>query len=172
MTARQEGPCVAPRLKAAETRSPPPAPCTRPGGSDISAIDQALRTARLRIAPRATPAELDDLVREGGLIIDIRPVELRDRDGAIGNAVVVDRNVLEWRLDPTCPYRLPGFDDPSRRVVIVCDEGYASSLAAAGLADLGLINVTDLLGGFQAWQRYRGPGGRAARIDGRVGRVN
>ena len=56
--------------------------------------------------------------------------------------------------------------------MIVCDEGYASSLAAAGLADLGLINVTDLLGGFQAWQRYRGPGGRAARIDGRVGRTN
>jgi rhodanese-related sulfurtransferase len=63
---------------------------------------------------------------------------------------VIERNVLEWRLDPTCPHRLAGMDDPDRRVILVCDEGYASSLAAAGLRDLGLSNVTDLAGGYQA----------------------
>jgi rhodanese-related sulfurtransferase len=63
---------------------------------------------------------------------------------------VIDRNVLEWRLDPTSDHRLDAANDPARRIVIVCDEGYASSFAAAALADLGLTNVTDLSGGFQA----------------------
>lgn len=65
--------------------------------------------------------------------------------------MVIGRNVLGWRLDPTSPHRLPGFDQPARRVVVVCDEGYASSLAAASLAALGLMDVTDLDGGYHAW---------------------
>jgi len=66
--------------------------------------------------------------------------------------VVVDRNVLEWRLDPSSPDRLPIADDPSRRIVLVCNEGYSSSLAAQTLQLLGLANATDLCGGYQAWQ--------------------
>jgi rhodanese-related sulfurtransferase len=83
--------------------------------------------------------------------VDIRPVEQRQRDGELPGALVVDRNVLEWRLDPTCPYRLPVADDPARRVVLVCNEGYSSSLAAHTLQLLGLTRATDLVGGFQAW---------------------
>lgn len=89
----------------------------------------------------------------GALLVDIRPVEQRDRDGQVAGALVIDRNVLEWRLDPTCPHRTPEMADPARRVVLICNEGYASSLAAAGLRDLGLQNVTDLAGGFQAWRQ-------------------
>lgn len=89
-------------------------------------------------------------------MVDIRPTELRRRDGELPGAVVVERNVLEWRLDPSGPDRLADMGDPGRRVVLVCDEGYASSLAAAALVDLGLTNVTDLEGGYQAWVASRG----------------
>ncbi|HEY8545790.1 MAG TPA: rhodanese-like domain-containing protein, partial [Acidimicrobiales bacterium] len=68
--------------------------------------------------------------------------------------VVVERNVLEWRLDPTSPWRLPEVTDHDQQIVVVCDEGYASSLAAASLQSLGLRNATDLDGGYQAWRRF------------------
>lgn len=93
-----------------------------------------------------------DEILAGALVVDIRPVGLRGRDGPLEGAVVVERNVLEWRLDPTSAHRLPEMDDPTRRVIIVCDEGYASSLAAAALTELGLTDVTDLEGGYQAWR--------------------
>jgi rhodanese-related sulfurtransferase len=89
------------------------------------------------------------------MVIDIRPAELRARDGELEGALVIERNVLEWRLDPTCRHRLPGMDDPDRRIILVCNEGYASSLAAAALRDIGLTNVTDLAGGYQAWRSGR-----------------
>ena len=92
---------------------------------------------------------------DGALVIDTRPADLRLRDGEIPGSVVVERNVLEWRLDPSSPHRLAEMDDPTTRVIVVCDEGYASSLAAAGLLDLGLSNVTDLDGGYQAWRFYQ-----------------
>lgn len=88
----------------------------------------------------------------GALVVDTRSEHQRRRDGELPGAVVIERNVLEWRLDPTSPHRLEGMDDPARPVVVVCDEGYASSLAAAGLRALGLLDVTDLAGGFQAWR--------------------
>ena len=116
-----------------------------------AAIDRLLEVAQQRIAPRVQARELDGEVAAGALLVDIRPVEQRDRDGHLPGALVIDRNVLEWRLDPTSPHRTPGMSDPDRRVVLICNEGYASSLAAAGLRDLGLRNVTDLAGGFQAW---------------------
>jgi rhodanese-related sulfurtransferase len=96
-----------------------------------------------------------ELVDAGALLVDIRPDELRDRDGAIPAATVVGRNVLEWRLDPTCEARLAGVDEAiyERLVILFCDEGYASSLAAADLQRLGLRRATDLIGGFQAWRR-------------------
>ena len=88
----------------------------------------------------------------GALVVDTRPAALRQRDGELPGALLVERNVLEWRLDPTSPHRLAEIDGPHQRVIIVCDEGYASSLAAASLMDLGLTAVTDVDGGFQAWR--------------------
>jgi rhodanese-related sulfurtransferase len=85
-------------------------------------------------------------------VVDTRPVEQRRRDGEIPGALIIDRNVLEWRLDPASPHRhLAVTDDYDRTVVVVCNEGYSSSLAAATLQELGLCNATDLVGGFQAW---------------------
>jgi rhodanese-related sulfurtransferase len=119
-----------------------------------------LAAARARIDPRARPEDLDTVLSAGGLVVDIRPERLRQSDGSLPGAVVIDRNVLEWRLDPSCPYRFPGMDHTGRSVVIVCDEGYASSLAAATLRDLGLTHVTDLEGGYQAWRSTQTPATR------------
>jgi len=128
-----------------------------PQDGELSAIDKALGLARARIRPRVDPPAIARETAEGAVVVDIRPEELRRRDGPLEGAVVIDRNVLEWRLDPTSAHRLPEMDDPARRVIVVCDEGYASSLAAASLADLGLTNVTDLAGGFQAWLATKAP---------------
>jgi rhodanese-related sulfurtransferase len=114
-----------------------------------SAIDEWLDAARSTLA-RVTVDCLAAEVADGALVVDIRPVEQRRRDGELVGAVVVDRNVLEWRLDPTCAWRIPQAADPDRRVILVCDEGYSSSLAAATLQRLGLRHATDLVGGFQA----------------------
>jgi rhodanese-related sulfurtransferase len=115
-----------------------------------SAISRLLEESR-RGLQRVEPLELEAVVASGALVVDIRPVEQRVRDGDLPGAVVIDRNVLEWRLDPSSPDRLPLADDPDLQVVIVCDEGYSSSLAAHTLQRLGLRNATDLCGGFQAW---------------------
>lgn len=123
-----------------------------------SRVDRLLEAARARIAPRVHPTGLQHALSRGAVIVDIRPAEQRDRDGEMPGSVVVGRNVLEWRLDPTSPHRLPGFDDPRRPLVVVCDEGFASSLAAASLRDLGLMRATDLAGGFQAWLAFQAEG--------------
>ena len=120
----------------------------------MAAVDEALARARARIAPRLSVAELPMAVAAGALVVDIRPSEQREQGGRLNGAVLIDRNVLEWRLDPTCPHRLPDAGASDRHVVIVCNEGYASSFAAAGLRDLGLTNVTDLIGGFQAYKSH------------------
>ena len=122
---------------------------------DRSAIARMLESARQGL-DRVDPADLDRVQAAGALIVDIRPLEQRQRDGALPGAVVIDRNVLEWRLDPSSPYRLPVADDASMRIVLVCNEGYASSIAAHNLQLLGLVNATDLRGGYQAWAA--GPG--------------
>lgn len=118
------------------------------------AIDALLADVRSRLGRRPTPADLDGIVADGGLVVDTRPVELRDADGAFTGAVVVDRNKLEWRLDPTSPHRIPEVTGPDQTIVVVCDEGFASSLAADTLRRLGLRNATDLDGGYQAWRRW------------------
>ena len=115
-------------------------------------IDELLSAAQARIAPRVRPSELAAAVARGALVVDTRPLEQRSADGPVPGAVVVDRNVLEWRLDPTSPHRLPEVRDHDQEIVIVCNEGYSSSLAAATLRDLGLVRATDLAGGFQAWR--------------------
>ena len=116
----------------------------------VPAIDRLLAEARGRIGPRLAPSQLAEALTAGALVVDIRPVEQRQRDGELPGAVVIDRNVLEWRLDPTSPHRIAEIDDRDRAVVIVCNEGYASSLAADTLRALGLTNVVDLDGGYQA----------------------
>ncbi|MEU9229172.1 rhodanese-like domain-containing protein [Streptomyces massasporeus] len=86
------------------------------------------------------------------LLVDIRYAALRERDGLIPGAHVVERNELEWRLDPQGSHRLPEATSHALRVVVICNEGYASSLAAQSLHQLGLQRATDLIGGFQAWR--------------------
>lgn len=131
----------------------------------MSALDVALAKARASIAPRIPASELDGLLAEGALVVDIRSTALRERDGELPGALVIDRNVLEWRLDPEGAHRLPGMDDPMRRVVLVCDEGYASSLAAAALRELRVANATDLEGGYQAWLALRREGDSSELVD-------
>ena len=118
--------------------------------AEPAAIDRLLARARSRL-DRVEVADLQAEVDAGAIVVDIRPVEQRERDGELPGALVIDRNVLEWRVDPTSAYRLPGMDDPDARVIIVCNEGYSSSLAAATLQELGLGRATDLVGGYQAW---------------------
>jgi rhodanese-related sulfurtransferase len=115
------------------------------------AVDRLLERARERL-DRVRPEDLDAEVARGALVVDVRPVEQRERDGELPGAVVVDRNVLEWRLDPTSPHRLDVVTSADQRIVLVCNEGYSSSLAAATLRELGLSRATDLVGGFQAWR--------------------
>ncbi len=124
------------------------------GEDDGSAVARLLRESRQGL-DRVRPEDLAAELAAGALVVDTRPVEQRERDGDLPGAVVIGRNVLEWRLDPTSPHRVSGMDDPGRRVVVVCDEGYSSSLAARTLRSLGLRRATDLDGGFQAWLRHR-----------------
>jgi len=114
-----------------------------------AAVDAALLAARARL-DRVEP---EDLAREeaaGALVVDLRPEADRRADGPLPGAVIVERIHLEWRLTPTSAHRLSGVD-AGTRVVLVCNEGYASSLAAATLRDLGLPRATDLAGGYRAW---------------------
>lgn len=116
------------------------------------AIDALLAEARAGM-DRVQPADLNAEIAAGALVVDIRPVEQRRRDGRLPGALVIDRNVLEWRLDPSSSHRLPAANDAERRVIVVCSEGFSSSLAAATLRRLGLSRATDLIGGYQAWQQ-------------------
>jgi len=102
---------------------------------------------------RVEPAEAYKAARAGeALLVDIRYAALRGRDGLIPGALVVERNELEWRLDPRGSHRAPEATSHDLRIVVVCNEGYASSLAVASLHQLGLHRATDLVGGFQAWK--------------------
>jgi rhodanese-related sulfurtransferase len=113
-------------------------------------VDHLLAHSREEL-DRVTPHEAADLQQRGGLIIDIRPQANRLAEGEIPGSLTVERIVLEWRLDPSGPHRLDGLR-PDQPVVLVCNEGYASSLAAAQARGLGLTNATDLDGGFRAWK--------------------
>jgi rhodanese-related sulfurtransferase len=119
-----------------------------------SAIDRLLARARTGLE-RVEPGDLADEVAAGAVMIDIRPLEQRQRDGELRGAIIIDRNVLEWRLDPTSPDHLPVAADTDIRYILVCNQGYSSSLAAATLRELGLRRATDLEGGFQALLAYQ-----------------
>ncbi|MXM67769.1 sulfurtransferase [Streptomyces sp. HUCO-GS316] len=121
-------------------------------GEQPVGIDELLdqvRGAYERIGPREAHAAA---VRDEALLVDIRYAALRERDGLIPGALVIERNELEWRLDPRGSHRVPEATGHDLRVVVICNEGYASSLAADSLHRLGLHRATDLVGGFQAWK--------------------
>ena len=120
----------------------------RPHGA--RSIDDLLADARSRIT-RVTPLEAAARVAAGGLLVDIRPAAQRHREGWVAGALVVERNVLEWRFDPTSDARLPEATGYDVDVVVLCSEGYTSSLAADALRSIGLRTATDVVGGFQAW---------------------
>ena len=115
--------------------------------NSIAKILAEARRSLLRVTPEMLSGEREN----GTLIVDIRPVEQRQRDGDLPGAIVIDRNVLEWRLDPSSEHRIPQVTGYDIRIVIVCNEGYSSSLAAAVLQKLGLHQAVDMIGGYQAW---------------------
>jgi rhodanese-related sulfurtransferase len=120
----------------------------RPAGART--IDQLLAQVRLRI-DRVQPEEAAARLAAGALLIDTRPWEQRSRDGSVPGALVVDRNVLEWRLDPASPDRLPQVTGYDLEMIVLCNEGYSSSLVADTLRTLGLTRTVDVIGGFVAW---------------------
>ncbi|MGF6887837.1 rhodanese-related sulfurtransferase [Nocardia sp. GAS34] len=114
-----------------------------------STIDRMLDQARARLQ-RIYAFELPDAIARGALLVDIRPQAQRVKEGTLPGALVVERNVLEWRLDPTSSARVALASGPDVEWIVVCSEGYTSSLAAASLQQLGLSRATDLVGGYQA----------------------
>ena len=117
----------------------------------MSRIDD--RVARVRTGlDRVRPEHLAAAVDAGAVVVDIRPDHYREAEGVIPGAHVIERNVLEWRLDPTSPVRLPAAVGDDVPWILVCNEGYASSLAAADLHAIGLHRATDLDGGYRAWR--------------------
>ncbi|HEY1419623.1 MAG TPA: rhodanese-like domain-containing protein [Candidatus Dormibacteraeota bacterium] len=116
----------------------------------MATIDEVLARARhrlRRVDARQAAAEM----AQGALLVDTRTEGQRAAGGEIPGALVVDRTVLEWRLDPESPSKLAQAAGHQTRVIVICNEGYSSSLAAASLQDVGLVNATDVIGGFQAW---------------------
>jgi len=157
------GPAAAGTAAAGTAEAPPAA---RPPGART--IDEILATARARLR-RLTPAGAFAEFARGAVLVDIRPQAQRAREGGIPGAVIVERNVLEWRFDPASDARLPWVRGYGEQIIVFCSEGYTSSLAAAALQDLGLASATDIAGGFIAWAAdglpvcLPGPGSTAER---------
>jgi rhodanese-related sulfurtransferase len=114
-----------------------------------SRIDSVLEAARARLR-RLSAHEVPAALERGALLVDIRPQVQRNREGDVPGALLIERNVLEWRCDPTSDARLPQAVDDDVEWVVLCSEGYTSSLAAAALLDLGLHRATDVVGGYHA----------------------
>jgi rhodanese-related sulfurtransferase len=119
-------------------------------------IDDMLAAARARLA-RVTPAEAAAAQAAGALIVDTRDSGDRAAEGVIPDSIWFPRNVLEWRADPTSEAADPRIAGTDRRLIVVCNDGYSSSIAAATLQDLGCDNATDLIGGYRAWRADRRP---------------
>jgi rhodanese-related sulfurtransferase len=113
-------------------------------------IEELLAQVRSRIE-RIEPAAAAARLAAGALLVDTRPWEQRRRDGDIPGAVIIDRNVLEWRLDPASPWRIPQVTGHDLEVIVLCNQGYSSSLVADTLRTLGLHRAVDVVGGFEAW---------------------
>jgi rhodanese-related sulfurtransferase len=114
-------------------------------------VDDLLREARATLS-RVTPEQASAEFGDGALLVDVRTEAQRTTNGEIPGALAIGLNVLEWRLDPASEWRIPQATDHDIRVVVFCQEGYSSSLAAARLQSLGLHRATDVIGGFEAWQ--------------------
>jgi rhodanese-related sulfurtransferase/mannose-6-phosphate isomerase-like protein (cupin superfamily) len=114
-------------------------------------IEQMLASARARLR-RLSPKEAFEAAVAGAVMVDIRPAAQRASEGRIAGALEVERNVLEWRFDPTSSARLPVATNHDLEIIVFCSEGYTSSLAASALQELGLWRATDIIGGFQAWR--------------------
>jgi rhodanese-related sulfurtransferase len=127
-------------------------------------IDELLARTRQGLT-RLHPHEAALAMRAGATLVDIRSDSQIARDGVVPGALVIARNVLEWRLDPASDYRHPRAPDLADHVILMCDEGYQSSLAAATLQQLGFEHATDLAGGFQAWRADGLPVHTAAAAD-------
>jgi rhodanese-related sulfurtransferase len=113
-------------------------------------VEQLLEEARAKLE-RLTPEAAFEAQRDGALLVDTRTYEQRQVGGEIPGAWIVDRTVLEWRLDPRSPSRIEELARPEAQIVVVCRQGFSSSLAAATLHELGLTRATDVIGGFEAW---------------------
>lgn len=124
-------------------------------------IEDALAAARAGVV-RLYPHETLAAVARGALLVDTRTEAHRREQGELPGALVIDRTVLEWRLDPACPWRIPEATSYDVLVVVACRHGYSSSLAAASLRTVGLHRATDLIGGVQAWRAAGLPMGRGA----------
>lgn len=127
---------------------------------DIASVVAQARAGIVRV----TADELAARLAAGAWVIDIRPVDRREAAGHIPGAVVVDRLVLEWRLDPTSAHRMRPGPALTDEVYVVCNEGYSSSLAVADLHGLGLTGATDLVGGYRAWRAHVDAGRPTPRI--------
>jgi len=121
-----------------------------PVGRGARTIAAVLEEARAGL-DRLTPSEAQLAVSGGALLVDTRTPWQREKQGELPGAVVIDRTVLEWRLDPTSDARIPEAGDYDRLVIVICRQGFSSSLAAAGLQSLGLWRATDVIGGVEAW---------------------
>ncbi|BBY51922.1 hypothetical protein MARA_53900 [Mycolicibacterium arabiense] len=130
----------------------------------MSRIDAVLASARAKLT-RIEAADVPDAIDRGALLVDIRPAAQRAAEGGVDAALVIERNVLEWRCDPTSDARLPQAVGDDVEWLILCSEGYTSSLAAAALQDLGLHRATDVAGGYQALKAT----GVLAQLDSRAG---
>lgn len=118
---------------------------------NLNLLDKYLATARASLT-RLEPPEAHVATQGEAILVDIRPAFQRHRDGEIPGAIVIERNHLEWRLHPDSPARIPEATSADLHWIILCDEGYASSLAAAALQAIGLRCATDVIGGLQAWR--------------------
>jgi len=120
--------------------------------TDVLTIDQVLAAARARLRRLSPDEAYEAMVKTGAILVDTRPEGQRAIEGSIAGALVVERNVLEWRLDPASSARLPVATDHDIHVIVFCSEGYSSSLAAISLQDVGLRRATDMVGGFLEWK--------------------
>lgn len=139
-------------LRRASVHDTPTPDAVGGGPRRVSAggVDALLARARAGLR-RLTPHEAAEAVASGALLIDTRTLEQRTEAGDLPGAICIDRTVLEWRLAPDSEDRIPEADDPERTIIVVCRQGYSSSLAAASLQAVGLRGATDLIGGFEAW---------------------
>jgi rhodanese-related sulfurtransferase len=119
----------------------------------MTTIDEYLETARSRLN-REAPEDLETAMARGALVVDIRPEASRVAEGEMPGAIVIERNVLEWRLAPSSEWRSVAVA-PGQQVILVCNDGYQSSVAAAVLIDLGVSGATDLIGGYRKWVQTR-----------------